>query len=85
MAFEIAARHEDRRGGRAGGLAAAPGRRRRRDDGHRPLQLRLRLRVALPETATVYSNGAAVYSTLANTGVAAAPTASGTFPVYSAT
>jgi peptidoglycan hydrolase-like protein with peptidoglycan-binding domain len=37
---------------------------------------------ALPETATVYSDGAAVYSTRANTGVAAAPTASGTFPVY---
>ena len=36
----------------------------------------------LPETTTVYSNGAAVYSTRANTGVAAAPTASGTFPVY---
>jgi peptidoglycan hydrolase-like protein with peptidoglycan-binding domain len=35
-----------------------------------------------PQTATVYSNGAAVYSTRANTGVAAAPTASGTFPVY---
>jgi peptidoglycan hydrolase-like protein with peptidoglycan-binding domain len=35
-----------------------------------------------PETATVYSNGAAVYSTKVNTGVAAAPTASGTFPVY---
>jgi hypothetical protein len=35
-----------------------------------------------PETATVYSNGTEVYSTLANTGVAAAPTASGTFPVY---
>jgi peptidoglycan hydrolase-like protein with peptidoglycan-binding domain len=38
---------------------------------------------ALPETATVYSDGAAVYSTRVNTGVAAAPTASGTFPVYS--
>ena len=37
---------------------------------------------SLPETTTVYSNGAAVYSTRANTGVAAAPTASGTFPVY---
>ncbi len=37
---------------------------------------------SLPETATVYSDGAEVYSTLANTGVAAAPTASGTFPVY---
>jgi peptidoglycan hydrolase-like protein with peptidoglycan-binding domain len=37
---------------------------------------------SLPETATVYSNGAAVYSTRANTGVAGAPTASGTFPVY---
>ncbi len=36
-----------------------------------------------PETATVYRNGAAVYSTPVNTGVAAAPTASGTFPVYS--
>jgi hypothetical protein len=37
---------------------------------------------ALPETVTVYSDGAEVYSTQANTGVAAAPTASGTFPVY---
>jgi len=36
----------------------------------------------LPETATVYNDGAAVYSTRVNTGVAAAPTASGTFPVY---
>jgi peptidoglycan hydrolase-like protein with peptidoglycan-binding domain len=35
-----------------------------------------------PERATVYSNGAAVYSTLANTGVAGAPTQTGTFPVY---
>ena len=37
---------------------------------------------ALPETTTVYSNGAEVYSTRANTGVPAAPTASGTFAVY---
>ncbi len=37
---------------------------------------------SLPETATVYSNGAAVYSTRANTGAAGAPTAQGTFPVY---
>ncbi len=37
---------------------------------------------SLPETTTVYSNGAAVYTTRANTGVAGAPTASGTFPVY---
>jgi peptidoglycan hydrolase-like protein with peptidoglycan-binding domain len=37
---------------------------------------------SLPETATVYSNGAEVYSTLANTGVASVPTASGTFPVF---
>ncbi|HEY2563367.1 MAG TPA: L,D-transpeptidase family protein [Acidimicrobiales bacterium] len=37
---------------------------------------------ALPETTTVYSNGAAVYSTPANTGVPAAATAQGTFPVY---
>jgi peptidoglycan hydrolase-like protein with peptidoglycan-binding domain len=37
---------------------------------------------AQPETTTVYSNGSEVYSTLANTGVAAAPTAAGTFPVF---
>jgi peptidoglycan hydrolase-like protein with peptidoglycan-binding domain len=37
---------------------------------------------AEPERATVYSNGAAVYSTLANTGVAGATTADGTFPVF---
>ncbi len=36
----------------------------------------------LPERATVYSNGAAVYSTLANTGVTGAETADGTFPVF---
>jgi peptidoglycan hydrolase-like protein with peptidoglycan-binding domain len=35
-----------------------------------------------PETVTVYRDGAAVYSTRANTGVSAAPTARGTFPVY---
>jgi peptidoglycan hydrolase-like protein with peptidoglycan-binding domain len=37
---------------------------------------------ALPETATVYGSGAPVYSTLANTGVAGAPTEDGTWPVY---
>jgi L,D-transpeptidase catalytic domain len=37
---------------------------------------------ALPETATVYGGGAVVYSTLANTGVAGAPTQDGTWPVY---
>ncbi len=37
---------------------------------------------ALPETASVYSNGAVTYSTPANTGVAGAPTVDGTFPVY---
>ena len=37
---------------------------------------------ALPESATVYQNGAPVYSTPANTGVAAASTVDGTFPVY---
>ncbi len=36
----------------------------------------------LPETTTVYSNGANVYSTPANTGVAGATTQPGTFPVY---
>lgn len=35
-----------------------------------------------PQSVTVYSNGTPVYTTPANTGVAAAPTASGTFPVY---
>ena len=35
-----------------------------------------------PETATVYQNGAAVYSTLVNTGVAGAPTENGTWPVF---
>ena len=38
----------------------------------------------LPETTTVYQNGVAVYHTLSNTGVPAAPTADGTFPVYAA-
>ena len=37
---------------------------------------------AVPETTTVYTNGAVAYTTPANTGVAAAPTAQGTFPVY---
>jgi len=37
---------------------------------------------ALPQRTTVYSNGAAVYSTLANTGISGAETASGTFPVF---
>jgi hypothetical protein len=37
---------------------------------------------AIPETLTVYHNGAVVVRTLANTGIPAAPTAQGTFPVY---
>ena len=37
---------------------------------------------ATPETVTVYQDGAVTYHTLANTGVAAAPTAQGTFTVY---
>jgi lipoprotein-anchoring transpeptidase ErfK/SrfK len=37
---------------------------------------------SLPESATVYENGAEVYKTVANTGVAGAPTGVGTFPVY---
>jgi peptidoglycan hydrolase-like protein with peptidoglycan-binding domain len=36
----------------------------------------------LPENVTVYSNGRAVYNTLANTGIAVAPTPNGTWPVY---
>jgi peptidoglycan hydrolase-like protein with peptidoglycan-binding domain len=37
---------------------------------------------SLPQRATVYSNGASVYSTLANTGITGAETAVGTFPVF---
>ncbi|HVB91956.1 MAG TPA: L,D-transpeptidase family protein [Acidimicrobiales bacterium] len=37
---------------------------------------------ALPQTATVYDNGASVFKTLVSTGVAAAPTENGTWPVY---
>jgi lipoprotein-anchoring transpeptidase ErfK/SrfK len=37
---------------------------------------------SLPESATVYQNGAEVYTTVANTGVAGAQTGVGTFPVY---
>ncbi|HEY6472835.1 MAG TPA: L,D-transpeptidase family protein [Acidimicrobiales bacterium] len=37
---------------------------------------------SLPETTTVFKNGVEVYSTPANTGVAGAPTALGTFPVF---
>jgi lipoprotein-anchoring transpeptidase ErfK/SrfK len=36
----------------------------------------------VPESATVYQNGAEVYRTVANTGVAGALTGVGTFPVY---
>lgn len=36
----------------------------------------------LPETATVYRDGSPVYQTLANTGIATAPTELGTYPVY---
>ena len=35
-----------------------------------------------PENVTVYRNGTPVYNTLANTGIAAAPTPDGTWPVY---
>ena len=37
---------------------------------------------SLPETATVYKDGAEVYSTPVNTGVAGATTENGTWPVY---
>lgn len=37
---------------------------------------------ANPETLTVYENNQPVYSSLANTGVAGAPTPDGTWPVY---
>jgi peptidoglycan hydrolase-like protein with peptidoglycan-binding domain len=37
---------------------------------------------SLPETATVYQNGSAVYTTPVNTGVTGATTENGTWPVY---
>ena len=37
---------------------------------------------ALPQHVTVWRDGGAVYSTAANTGIAAAPTAKGTWPVF---
>jgi lipoprotein-anchoring transpeptidase ErfK/SrfK len=37
---------------------------------------------ASPETLTVWHNGHVILHTLANTGIPAAPTADGTFPVY---
>jgi peptidoglycan hydrolase-like protein with peptidoglycan-binding domain len=37
---------------------------------------------ASPETLTIYHDGKAVMHVLANTGIAVAPTADGTFPVY---
>jgi lipoprotein-anchoring transpeptidase ErfK/SrfK len=37
---------------------------------------------SLPQSATVYKDGAPVYTTVVNTGVAAAPTENGTWPVY---
>jgi peptidoglycan hydrolase-like protein with peptidoglycan-binding domain len=37
---------------------------------------------SLPESATVYKDGTAVYSTPVNTGVAGAPTENGTWPVF---
>lgn len=37
---------------------------------------------SLPERLTIWSDGKAIYSSLANTGVAAAPTPDGTYPVY---
>ena len=36
----------------------------------------------LPETLTVWQNGASVFSTPANTGIGSAPTATGTYPVF---
>jgi len=37
---------------------------------------------SLPETLTLWENGATVLTTPANTGIAAAPTALGTYPIY---
>jgi len=37
---------------------------------------------SLPETATVWRDGTIIYTTLVNTGIPAAPTATGTYPVY---
>jgi lipoprotein-anchoring transpeptidase ErfK/SrfK len=38
---------------------------------------------AQPETVTLYENGVKRFKTLANTGISAAPTENGTYPVYS--
>jgi lipoprotein-anchoring transpeptidase ErfK/SrfK len=35
-----------------------------------------------PESVTLYQNGKKIFSTLANTGITAAPTENGTYPVY---
>ncbi len=36
----------------------------------------------LPETASVWRNGQIIFTTLVNTGIAVAPTAAGTFPIF---
>ena len=64
-----------------GGLGGAARRPAEREGRRQLLGLRL-VSKALPETTTVYQNGAPVYSTPANTGVAGAPTVDGTFPVF---
>jgi peptidoglycan hydrolase-like protein with peptidoglycan-binding domain len=40
------------------------------------------VRESSPETITIYRNGHSVFTSLANTGIPAAPTALGTYPVY---
>lgn len=40
------------------------------------------VRESSPETITIYRNGRSVFTSLANTGIPAAPTALGTYPVY---
>jgi len=40
------------------------------------------VREAMPETITIYRNGRSVFTSPANTGIAQAPTALGTYPVY---
>ena len=80
--LRVPARHDDRRLGRSGGVEPAPGRRRRRSRQPRPLRLRLRRQEPSPRRPPSTATAPPVYTTRANTGVAAAPTASGTFPVY---
>ena len=77
------ARHDHRRRGRARCVERAPRRRVRRARSTPDAYNYVLVSKTLPQRATVYSNGAPVYSTLANTGVGGGRRrTSGTFPVF---